>query len=97
MLLPHMIKSWKSAATRRFADAGKSRFTGLDQEKAKSRLQLLDAVQTMDEIPSLASIGLHKLKGNRKDQWAMTINGRWRLVFEFKNGDAYNVEIVDYH
>lgn len=51
----------------------------------------------MDEIPSLVSIGLHKLKGARKNQWAMTINGPWRLVFEFKNGDAYNVEIVDDH
>jgi len=65
--------------------------------KAMARLQLLDAVQSMDEIPSLASIGLHKLKGDRSNQWAMTINGPWRLVFEFRNGDAFNVEIVDYY
>jgi proteic killer suppression protein len=97
MLFSLMIKSWKSAATRRFGEEGKSRFTGLDQEKARARLQLLDAVQSMDEIPSLASIGLHKSKGSRKEQWAMTINGRWRLAFEFRDGDAYNVEIVDYH
>jgi len=81
----------------RFAEERKSRFTGLDQEKAKARLQLLDAVQSMDEIPSLASISLHKMKGSRKDQWAMTINGRRRLAFEFRGGDAHNVEIVDYH
>ena len=92
-----MIRSWKDAVTRRFAEDGKGRFPGLDVEKAKARLQLLDAVQTMSEIPSLASIGLHKLKGRRKRQWAMTINGPWRLVFEFRDGDAYNVEIVDYH
>ena len=89
--------SWKDAATRRFAEQGKGRFPGLDEEKAKARLQLLDAVRLMDEIPSLASIGLHKLKGDRKHQWAMTINGPWRLVFEFRDGDAYNVEIIDYH
>ena len=92
-----MIKSWKSAATRRFAEEGKGRFPGLDAEKAMARLQLLDAVQSMREIPSLASIGLHKLKGARRSQWAMTINGPWRLVFDFRDGDAYNVEIVDYH
>lgn len=92
-----MIKSWKSTATRRFAEDGRARFSGLDKEKALARLQLLDAVQSMDEIPALASIGLHKLKGARRGQWAMTINGPWRLVFEFKDGDAYNVEIVDYH
>lgn len=92
-----VIKSWKGAATRRFAEDGTSRFSGLDVVRAAARLQLLDAVRSMNEIPSLASIGLHKLKGNRKGQWAMTINGPWCLVFEFKDGDAYNVEIVDYH
>ena len=92
-----MIMSWKDGATRRFAEEGKSRFSSLDEEKAMARLQLLDAVKSMDEISSLASIGLHKLKGDRKGQWAVTINGRWRLVFAFKNGDAYDVEIADYH
>jgi len=92
-----VIKSWKGAATRRFAEDGKGRFSGLDVDKAMARLQLLDAMHSLDEIPPLASIGLHKLKGSRRGQWAMTINGPWRLVFEFRKGDAYNVEIVDYH
>lgn len=92
-----MIKSWKGATSRRFAEEGKGNFSGLDRAKAMARLQLLDAVQSIDEIPPLASIGLHKLKGARRSQWAMTINGPWRLVFEFRDGDAYEVEIVDYH
>jgi toxin HigB-1 len=92
-----VIRSWKDAATRRFAADGKGRFAGLDVERAKARLQLLDAVTAMSEIPSLRSIGLHRVKGDRKQQWAMTINGPWRLVFEFRDGDAFNVQIVDYH
>jgi proteic killer suppression protein len=92
-----MIRSWKSSATQRFAVEGKGRFPGLDEEKALARLQLLDAVRSLEEIPSLRSIGLHKLGGDRKGQWAMTINGPWRLVFRFRDGDAYEVEIVDYH
>jgi toxin HigB-1 len=92
-----VIKSWKNGATRRFAEDGKSGFSGLDPDKANARLQLLDAMQSLDEVPSLSSIQLHRLKGKRKGQWAMTINGPWRLVFEFKNGHAYHVEIVDYH
>ncbi|MCC7050054.1 MAG: type II toxin-antitoxin system RelE/ParE family toxin [Alphaproteobacteria bacterium] len=92
-----MIRSWKDAATRRFAEEGKGRFSGLDEEKALARLQLLDSVRSMEEIPSLASIKLHKLKGDRKGRWAMTINGPWRLVFVFKDGDAHEVEIVDCH
>jgi proteic killer suppression protein len=92
-----VIKSWGSTATRRFAKEGKGRFPGLDEERAKARLQLLDAMQFLGEVPSIASVGLHKLKANRRGQWAMTINGPWRLVFEFRRGDAYDVEIVDYH
>ncbi len=92
-----MIKSWKNSATRQFAKTGKSKFSGLDTIKALSRLQLLDAVSRLNEIPALASIGLHRLSGDRIEQWAMTINGPWRLVFSFHDGDAYEVEIVDYH
>jgi proteic killer suppression protein len=92
-----MIKGWKTSLTRQFAETGKSKFSGLDTTKALSRLQLLDAVVRLDEIPSLASIGLHKLSQDREGQWAMKINGPWRLVFTFRDGDAYDVEIVDYH
>jgi proteic killer suppression protein len=45
----------------------------------------------------LKSVGLHKLKGDRKGQWAMTVNERWRICFEFQKGDAFEVEIVDYY
>jgi proteic killer suppression protein len=92
-----VIKSWKNSATRRFAEDGKSAFSGLDAERANARLQLLDAMQSLDEIPPLSSIRLHRLMGKRRHQWAMTINGPWRLVFTFKKGHAYDVEIVDYH
>jgi proteic killer suppression protein len=92
-----VIRSWKNTATRRFAAEGKGRFPGLDQTTALARLQLLDAMRSLDEIPSLKSIGLHRLKGDRKGHWALSINGPWRLVFKFSKGDAYDVEIVDYH
>jgi len=92
-----VIKSWKTTATRQFAERGKSRFKGLDKRKALARLQLLDAVDSLAEIPALASVGFHKLKGYPEGRWALTINGPWRLVFSFRNGNAYDVEIVDYH
>jgi proteic killer suppression protein len=92
-----MIRTWKNADTRRLAVDDKGRFPGMDREKARARLQLLDAMQSLSEVPSLASVRLHKLKGSRKDQWAVTINGLWRLVFEFRDGDAFDVEIADYH
>ncbi|MFC6444624.1 type II toxin-antitoxin system RelE/ParE family toxin [Shinella zoogloeoides] len=92
-----MIKSIADTATRQFIEAGKSRYSGLDPGKAMARLNVLNAARSLDDISPLRSIGLHKLSGDRKGQWAMTINGPWRLCFRFENGDAYDVEIVDYH
>jgi proteic killer suppression protein len=92
-----VIQSFANTATRQFAETGKSKFSGLDQRRARSRLADLDGISSLDEVSRLKSIGLHKLSGNLRDRWAMTINGPWRLVFRFENGHAYDVEIVDYH
>jgi len=92
-----MIRSFANAATRRFYETGKSSFSGLDTEHAHELLASLDEALGLHELSPLKSVGLHKLKGDRKDQWAMTVNGPWRLCFKFKNGDALDVEIVDYH
>jgi toxin HigB-1 len=45
----------------------------------------------------LEASGLHKLKGERRRQWAMTVSQRWRICFEFRKSDAHEVEIADYH
>ena len=60
-------------------------------------LAVLDAAPSLNDLSPLKSVGLHKLKGDRKGQWGMTINGPWRLCFGFSDGDAWDVEIVDYH
>lgn len=93
-----MIKSWANRSSQRFYEQDKSsRFRGLDIDAANELLAVLDAATSLNDLSPLKSVGLHKLKGNRKGQWAMTINGPWRICFEFRNGDAYSVEIVDYH
>ncbi|MGH6934439.1 MAG: type II toxin-antitoxin system RelE/ParE family toxin [Dongiaceae bacterium] len=92
-----MIKSWADAATQRLFETGKSKFRGLDAEVALERLAVLNAAERLDQISPLKSVGLHPLKGRRRGQWAVTVNGPWRLCFRFKDGNAYDVEIVDYH
>lgn len=92
-----MIKSWANSATRRFVESGKVKFAGLDEEAALDLLAALDAATALSDLSPLKSVGLHKLKGDRKGQWAMTVNGPWRICFRFKDGDAWDVEIVDYH
>lgn len=92
-----MIISFANRATERFAREGKSKFSGLDVARAMARLQVLQAASALEDIPPLKSVGLHALSGDRQGQWAMTINGPWRLVFRFRDGHAEDVEIVDYH
>jgi plasmid maintenance system killer protein len=55
------------------------------------------ATPNSNQLRDGTSVGLHKLKGNRRNQWAMTVNARWCVCFEFRDGDAFEVEIVDYH
>ena len=92
-----MIRSFRNRTTERFAGGGRSRFSGLDEQKARLRLDQLNAAVTLQSMGALKSIGLHMLKGSRAGCWAVTINGPWRLVFRFVDGDAHDVEIVDYH
>jgi proteic killer suppression protein len=92
-----VIKSWANSATRRFAEEGKSKFRGLDIEAAEDLLAALNGASGLSDLSPLKSIDLHKLTGNRKGQWAMTVTGRWRICFRFGDGHAWDVEIVDYH
>ena len=92
-----MIRTWANSATRRFAENGKNKFSGIDEEVAEELLAALHAATSLDDLSPLKSVGLHKLAGSRKGSWAMTVNGPWRVCFRFADGDAWDVEIVDYH
>ena len=69
----------------------------MDAEAAEELLAVLDAAVSLQDLSPLKSVGLHKLKGDRKGQWAMTVNGPWRICFRFRDVDDYDVAIVDYH
>ncbi len=92
-----VIKSWANRSTQRFAEEGKGRFSGLDKALARRRLRLLDEADRLEDLTGLSSVGLHRLRGARRGQWAISAGGPWRIIFEFRDGHAWNVEIVDYH
>jgi proteic killer suppression protein len=93
-----MIRSWRNSASRKVWDGERpNQFRGLDFDAANDLLLALNVAKSLQDLSPLKSVGLHKLKGDRKDQWAMTVNERWRICFEFRKGDAHAVEIVDYH
>ena len=67
------------------------------QQLALRRLAQLDAAPSLSALGNLNSVGLHKLKGNLRTFWSIDVNGRWRILFKFKDGDAYEVHITDTH
>jgi len=93
-----MIRSWRNVASRKVWEGERpNRFRGLDIDAATDLLLALNVAKTLHDLSPLKSVGLHKLKGDRRGQWAMTVNGPWRICFNFHKGDAYDVEIIDYH
>jgi toxin HigB-1 len=93
-----MIRSWRNTASRKVWEGGRpNQYRSLDFDAAIDLLLALNAAKTLQDLSPLKSVGLHKLKGDRKGQWAMTVNGPWRVCFAFSKCDAYEVEIVDYH
>ena len=65
--------------------------------RAMQRLELLHLAKQLDDLRALASNRLHALRGDRKGQHAIFINKQWRICFRFEDGDAYDVEVTDYH
>lgn len=93
-----MIKSFKCRETQKIWNLQKSRKFPADlQDRALRKLSLLDVATTVDDLREPPSNHLENLKGNRKGQMSIRINKQWRICFVWKDGDASNVEIVDYH
>ena len=87
-----------NAASRRIWEGRQpNRLVGLDADRGRILLDMLDAAASLEPIARLRSAGLRALRGSRRGQWAITVNARWRICFRFEEGDAHDVEIVDYH
>jgi toxin HigB-1 len=72
------------------------KFRGFERV-ALRKLILLDAVQQLRDLAVLPGNRLEALKGDRKGQHSVRINDQWRICFVWREGDAFSVEIVDYH
>ncbi len=93
-----MIKSFADKHTRDIFIIGKSkRFHPDLARKAIRRLEYVDLAIYLSDLKVPPSNRLHSLSGNRKGQYSISINDQWRICFRFENGNAYNVEITDYH
>jgi toxin HigB-1 len=93
-----MIRSFVDHETEQFFATGKSR--RLPQEilvRASQKLRLLNAATDVEELRLPPSHRLEVLRGDRVGLHSIRINDQWRVCFRFADGDAYDVEIVDYH
>lgn len=93
-----MIESFASAETERLFATGKSRRLPPDiLRRAVMRLTQLQAAIAVEDLRQPPSNHLESLSGDRAGQWSIRINSQWRVCFRFEDGNAYDVDIVDYH
>lgn len=92
-----MIKSFSEKRTELF-------FNGEDIKEYRSfstqldrKLEMLDSAMVLSDLGRLPGNRLESLKGNRKEQYSIRINRQWRLCFQWNDGNAYKVEVTDYH
>lgn len=93
-----MIRSFADLETEFVWNREQSRVLPPDiQQRAMRRLSILDVVVSLAELGSIRGNRLHALVGDRAGQHSISINTQWRICFVWKDGDAYDVEITDYH
>lgn len=92
-----MIRSFADEETEHVFHRLHSRKYGAIERAALRKLRQIHSVSTVDELRSPPGNRPERLKGNRKGQWSLRINDQFRICFEWSEGDAYKVEITDYH
>ena len=93
-----MIRSFRDRETERIFQRTRSRKLPSDiQQTAVRKLRMLNRSTTLADLRAPPANRLEKLHGDRAGQYSIRINDQWRICFTWRNGDAYNVEIVDYH
>jgi len=92
-----MIKSFRHKGLKEYWETGNTK--GIPAQLAKkidSRLAVIDDAKEIEDI-NYPGFDLHELKGDRKGTWAVKVSGNWRITFKFIEGDAYEVNLEDYH
>ena len=93
-----MIRSFRDRETEKVFQRERSRRLPPDvQRRAHRKLLILDAAETLEDLRVPPGNRLEGLSGGRSGQRSIRINDQWRICFRWERGDAYDVEITDYH
>lgn len=93
-----MIRTFADRHTAELYETGRAkRFPSEIRSGALRRLQYLESAVSVDDLKIPLSNRLHKLERDRAGQYSISVNKQWRICFRFLDGDAYDVELTDYH
>ena len=93
-----MIKTFADFATRDLYATGKSKRIPSDiAKRAARKLEYVNLATRLEDLKVPPGNRLHALGADRKGQYSISVNDQWRICFRFMDGDAYDVEICDYH
>ncbi|MCW3101763.1 MAG: plasmid maintenance system killer family protein [Bacteroidetes bacterium] len=93
-----MIVSFGDKDTQKIWEGERVRGRSIEiQEVARRKLRMLNNSQNLADLQIPPSNRLEKLKGNYKEFYSIRINNQWRVIFKWNNGNATEVEIIDYH
>ena len=92
-----MIRSFADSETERIFQRFHSRRFAAVERVAFRKLRQIETVERIEELAEPPGNRLEKLRGDREGQWSIRINNQWRVCFAWRDGDAWPVEIVDYH
>ena len=92
-----MIKTFRHKGLKRLFETGSNRSVNATlAPRLRRQMDVLNAAQSAADM-NLPGYGWHELKGERRGTWSVTVSGNWRLTFKFQEGDAYDVDLEDYH
>ena len=93
-----MIKSFKGSETEKIWEGKRSKkLPSQIQQIARRKLRMINNAQNINDLRIPPANRLEKLKNDFKGLYSIRINEKWRIIFEWKNSNAYHVQIVDYH
>lgn len=85
----HTEKIWKGIKTTKWSTE--------ISNNALRKLFMINAAGDIQDLKIPPSNRLHKLKGNLKEYWSISVNDQWRIIFKWESGNAFEVQIIDYH
>ena len=92
-----MIRSFRDRRSAAFAAGERVKEFHAFAKQAQRRLVILNAAERIEDLMMLPSNRFEALRGTRQGQFSIRINEQWRICFTFREGDAFDVEITDYH